>query len=140
VVLSPGTVLYLWFPITKPNPKEKFAVLGPVEPKPMLLFIDTDINPFVNHTNELRDHHLVVDLASHQFLQYDSWVDCTYPVGYDLEQLMLAVTKGPEVIRGTISDALRQAICSRLSDSKLWPPAKSKQFVDALKQGTPFNF
>ncbi|WP_116809181.1 hypothetical protein [Steroidobacter cummioxidans] len=140
MALTPGLVLYLWFPITKPTPKKKFAVLGPIEPKPMLLFIDSDINPYVNNTDDLRAHHIVMDVLNHCFLEYDSWVDCTYPVGYDLEQLISAVEKDPTAIRGTISNHLRHSLCSCIASSKLWPPAKAKRFIDALEQPTTFNF
>jgi hypothetical protein len=130
----------LWFPITKPRPKEKFAVLGPIEPKLMLLFIDTDVNPFVNNTQERRDHHLVIDAQSHPFLAYDSWVDCSYPIGYDLPQLSSTLQRKPEAVRGTISDDLRIAICQRISTSRLRPASKATKFVAALTDRTPFEF
>lgn len=140
MVLTPGTVLYLWFPMVRPYPKEKFAILGAIEPAPMLLFIDSDVNPFVNHTEELVRHHLQIAQATHPFLAYDSWVDCTYPVGYDLEGLKYAVHHNPEIVKAAISDDLRSLICDCVSTSKLWPPAKKQRFVAALSARTPFEF
>lgn len=140
MILTPGTVLYLYFTVVRPNPKEKFALLGAIEPSPMLLFIDTDINPFVNNTDELRSHHLLVPQLDHEFLKYDSWIDCTYPVGYDLALLASTVQRSPEKICGTIGGRLRMDICAKVSSSRLWPAKKKERFVSALSNPTPFEF
>ena len=41
-------VLKLYCSYLRPEPKEKFMVIGCIEPKPVFLFIDTDVNPFIN--------------------------------------------------------------------------------------------
>jgi hypothetical protein len=140
MVLEPGMVFHVWFSFTRPFPKEKFAILGPIEPKPLFLFIDTDINPFINCTDDLRAHHLTIYAAEHAFLEYDSWVDCSYPVGYDLESLCSEYYRQPHVLKGRITESLRSTIISCIETSRLWPAKKANQFICALKDRTPFEF
>ena len=132
-------VFWLYFPFLYPQPKHKFAVLGCIEPKPLMLFIDTDINPYINNNDVRRAHHLVVAVADHAFLDYDSWLDCSDPVGYDLKALCAEVKKAPSTIRGRLSDGVKAQAIACIGSSALWPLAKATPFVNGLKACTPYE-
>lgn len=130
--LVPGMVLYLSFSTLKPSPKEKFAVLCSLDPKPMFLLINSEQNAFVINTPEMAAHNLVIDVASHPFLNYDSWLDCTVPFGYDLAELLSIIGKEPSRIKGKLSQKLVQATAGRIGQSDLWPPKKAARVVASL--------
>ena len=131
--LAPGTVLCLYFPSLRPFPKEKLCVLTCLEPTPLLLLINSDINPFVNFTEELVSHHLAMLRSDYpSLLDYDSWLDCTAPLGYDYEALIGALKREPHRVRGVLSGALRTAVVSCIENSRLWPPKKADRVLTAL--------
>ena len=75
MAVGPGSVLHLHFSdIT--NPKEKFGILLTVDPVRFFL-INSRLSAFTEQSPEHRRSQLEIDVASHEFLEHDSWVDCT---------------------------------------------------------------
>jgi len=138
--LVPGMVLFLWFRTMKPFPKDKFAVLCCLEPSPIFLLINSDQNTFIVNTPELVKHHLPVDAASHPFLSYDSWLDCSAPFGYDTEELLNALRKEPARVRGKLSQKLIQDAVALISTSDLWTSKKMARVVEGLMNAVPVEY
>ncbi len=73
-----GDVLYLRCGHCNP-PKNKFFIIASLEPEPILLFINSRLNDFVNNNPNLKPCHVLIEQSEHTFLQYDSWVNCCAP-------------------------------------------------------------
>ncbi len=128
-------MLYLHFPLIKPQPKSKFAIFCGCIPRPVFLFINTDINQFVLQTPQVAKDHLPILVADHPtFLAYDSWVDCTQFIGFDDNDLR---RQPGSTIKGEICDAMRAQIIACISASALIPAKKKNSVVDALAQRLP---
>jgi hypothetical protein len=140
MTIEPGMVIWLHFPYLRPQAKYKFAVLGSIEPKLQFVFINSVVNPFMNIEAARKAHHLPVSHLDHTFLTRDSWMDCSYPVGYDLDSLCQQLKNNVARIVGAISDDLRSTAIECIDSSVLWPRAKSQPFVDGLTWGQPFEF
>jgi hypothetical protein len=139
--LRTGDILLLHFQALRPRPKEKFAVVCSIDPSPMLLLINSEINLFIAHSEELRAHHLPIMKADHKFLDDDSFVECTSPpFGYDIAELVEAIAEKPHRHKGTITDALRTQMIEVIEASRLWPKKKATAMCDGLRSRTVYSF
>jgi len=62
---------------TKPIPKDKFVIIVCIDTNPWGFFINTGINQFIQKRPELLACQVSIKAASHECLDYDSYVDCT---------------------------------------------------------------
>lgn len=60
----------------KPTPKPKFVVIVCRDSKFMGFLINTNIHLYIQKRPELLSCQAVIDKANHNFLNYDSYVDC----------------------------------------------------------------
>jgi hypothetical protein len=74
-----GAVCNLFCGFTVP-PKEKLLVVGCVLPHPLLLVINSEINPYYRKRQHLLDRQVKILAAEHSFLNHDSFVDCSQAV------------------------------------------------------------
>ncbi len=77
--LQAGSVFYLSCEFTHP-PKDKYIVLVcPVAtlPRPLLFVINSDIHPLLYRNPHTRSCQLQLNAADYDFLDHDSYVDCT---------------------------------------------------------------
>lgn len=54
----------------------KYSIVGRTDPDVLMLMICTEVPAFVRNNEKLLRSYVKIDRASHQFLDYDSWVDC----------------------------------------------------------------
>ncbi len=73
--LSPGGVIHAFCYACKP-PKDKFFVIGAIEPKPLLLVINSRLNCYVSERPKLHACHVAISGNNYTFLRHDSWVSC----------------------------------------------------------------
>lgn len=57
-------------------PKPKFFVIVADYPDPILLFINSELNEYVQRNAHLHACHVKVVQAEHNFLTHDSWINC----------------------------------------------------------------
>lgn len=127
--LAVGDIVYLYVPSLL-NPKDKFAVVACLQPKPLLLLISTEVTAFRRSRPELSSAQIVVDVASHPCLKYDSWLDCTEPHGY--EGLAEECDKDPDIIVGHISTDLQDKIIEVVKSSRTLPKRDIKRILAAF--------
>lgn len=60
----------------KPLPKDKFVVIACFDPNPCGFFINTKVNDFIQASPQLMACEVLLSVAVHPFLSYDSWLDC----------------------------------------------------------------
>ena len=77
----------------KPKPKNKFVVIVHKDPMPWGFLINTGIRPFVQKQPDLLVCQVSINATDYQFLDHNSYVDCTELYLFDDTELLDA--KGP---------------------------------------------
>lgn len=83
-----------------------------------LVIINSEINANVNRNPYLRSQHILIDVARHPFLAYDSFVDCTSIKGYTKQSLVNYIVSDPKKLVGNVQDDLMDQIIQMLRSSK----------------------
>jgi hypothetical protein len=131
VIVRPGDVLKLFFQTTTP-PKWKRCVVVSLEPKPLLLLINTSINPFVANTPELMACQVLIDSAGHPFMRSESWIDCSQPFGYPDGYIEAALDADPRQRLGRISEVVRRDIVNCVHNTPLLSERKKLVILEAF--------
>lgn len=71
-----GQVFYLFCGFTTP-PKDKYLLLACVNPLPLFLVINSEINDFKLKRTHLRERQVLIKTEDYTFLNHDSYIDCT---------------------------------------------------------------
>jgi len=129
--VAPGDVIRLYFQTTKP-PKFKRCVVACLSPSPILLLINSEINDFVINSDDLKSLQIMIDTATHKFMDWDSWIDCSQLFGYPKDWLDAAIANNPLQHLGTISEAIRQDIIDAVRETRIHSPKKKAQILDGL--------
>lgn len=72
----PGQIFYLFCEFTRPRPKPKFIVLACVNPRPLVLLINTNKSEMIRSDPDLESTQVCIRAADYSFLSYDSYIDC----------------------------------------------------------------
>ena len=135
--LNPGKILYLDAAFTDP-PKPKYVVLACVQPKPVLLLINSRVNPNVERDPSRAGRHLRLSASDYAFLSHDSFLDCSkeYGLASDLEMTgQLVADLGR--IKGDLTQADKLRVVEIIKTSPTIPPRIIKAIEMAL--GSPTN-
>ncbi|HEY2396418.1 MAG TPA: hypothetical protein VGH81_10640 [Rudaea sp.] len=111
-----------------------------IEPKLRLLLVNSEVNALVVSTPELRSHQVPIDKASHQFLSYDSHIDCASPLGGDFDVFCREIADGHTQIVAVASDAVVAAISAVVENSDLLSGYDIKWILDGLSGAGPPQF
>jgi hypothetical protein len=109
---NPGRVLYLFCNFTQP-PKEKYLLVVSTNPIILMFVINSEINPFKASKAHLLKAQLPVTITEHDFLDHDSFIDCSQVItqnDFRLEEIHKQVLKDMTRIKGTITPLLAQNI------------------------------
>ncbi len=113
-----GAVLKYWATETNP-PKQKIRiVVGFSNDKVLVatLFINTEINPNVFPTEELRKLHLVFEKSRCEYLDHDSFVDCSQ------------LHENPTVVSGEVANTDLENIKNIIKNAATITPKQKKKF------------
>jgi hypothetical protein len=128
-----GDAYYFVFDVP-PVPKPKYSILASEEGAYLhFLLINTAINPMFTSSSLFRPYFIKIDVASHPFLVYDSFVDCNFPkkiIRTDVEAIFSA---GEGQHHGPISSDLTQRIIVALKETPALDPEQKKAFIDSLR-------
>jgi hypothetical protein len=125
-----GVVLKYWATETNP-PKPKIRiVVGFSNDKVLVatLFINTEINPNIFPTEELRKLHLAFEKTRCEYLDHDSFVDCSqlHEVSYD--NLVAILNENPTVVSGEVANADLEKIKNIIKNAVTITPKQKKRF------------
>lgn len=70
----------------KPNPKNKYVVIAYIDPTPHGFFINSIINTFIKKRPYLLACEAKIISSQHNFLRYDSYVDCRDIFPFSVEE------------------------------------------------------
>lgn len=105
--LKVGSVIKLKVKDTNPPKEKRFIVVGITEDKLCLatVFINTEINTIINWSPELRALNIELKKEGREFLDWDSYVDCSKLSFRDYNELKEILDSKPEAVIGELSDA-----------------------------------
>lgn len=128
----PGAVIRRFCHFTRP-PKIKLLLVARVAAETTVFVVNSEMTDFVRARQHLADCHVPIDLASHAFLDHDSFIDCTEPADYvDTAALVLQLTDDLDKLRGNVSPAVRARVVQAISDSFTMPEAEKPALIAAL--------
>lgn len=122
--LKPGAVLRFHIPLSRP-PKTKRVVVAAIDENINsvgLLFINSDINPNVFLTAKLRKLHLFLTAAERNYLDSDSYLDCSDLHEWQFARLKTKFIAKPQIYLGRLSETdmtkVRQTIITAKTITK----------------------
>jgi len=110
--VSVGTVLKLKVFDTNPPKEKRFIVVGTTVDGLVLatVYLNTKINPVINYSAELQTLHIPLEEQGRDFLDHDSYVDCSRLVPREKREIEKAIQNRPDVVIGELSTADFQLI------------------------------
>jgi hypothetical protein len=114
--LAVGTVLRTFVPETNPPKVKYFVVLGTTRDKVVfgIVLINSRVNPYIFRDPLVRSWHILLKAADYDFLDHDSYVDCTQIFEKDSRLLHGSVRDMPEIVVGNLSRIDLSAIMSAI--------------------------
>lgn len=118
--LKIGSILRLMVTDTVPPKIKRLIVVGMDTEKVMLatVFINTEINPYIFNSKELQELQLPLESQEHDFLDHDSFVDCSKIQERKLAIILEAMTQDPSIHLGLLPDVNLKTIRVAISKSK----------------------
>ena len=130
--LVPGTIIHCHCSFTSPA-KHKFVVLVCCDPCCIVFLINSELSNWLQARADLRDCQVVIQKKDHEFLDRDSYLDCTNAERrLSLEDLVLAVMKDLENLKGNISAREREAINYAVKVCRTLSPKEKELILGAL--------
>lgn len=116
-----GTVIRAFVTVTNPPKEKRFIVVGFHENKIDLasVLINTDINPTFNYNSELVLHHLLFESQNREYLDYDSYVDCSDIKHLNREEINRKINKNPSIVIGHVQKQDMDKIMLQILHSRI---------------------
>lgn len=128
--VSVGTVLKLNVLDTNPPKEKRFVVVGSTDDGLILatVYVNSKINPVINYSTELQALHIPVSKQGRDFLNHDSFIDCSKLIERERNEIENAVKNRPHAVIGTISEEDQEIIRKTLISSPTIKGKKKKKF------------
>jgi hypothetical protein len=125
-----GAVLKYHMPFTNP-PKEKRAIIVGFDAEKVLfalILINTEVNPRIFNTQELRDLHLQLEETGRPYLNHLSHVDCSQIFEQDIEQVKEILKDSPGVHIGNVGPSDFENIREKISSATTITPKLKRKY------------
>ena len=134
--LKLGSILRVFVHDTKPPKTKMYIIVGFTTDKLVLgtVYINTEINPNIFNTPELRNEHLPIYKKNNDFLNYDSYIDCTQIQEREFEKVKQVLQNTPQCHLGDLKEIDLHPIFHKLQTSKFISPIQKKKFQLDLKE------
>jgi len=109
--LAVGTVIRLYVTDTTPHKHKYFVIVGFSGDKVALgvVYINTEINPFLFDSEELKKLHIPISPDSRELVEHDCFIDCSDIKQKRTDLLRAAIEEQPEAVKGQLNEQeLRQ--------------------------------
>lgn len=125
-----GAVLRLFVEDTNPPKVKFFIVIGLTEDRVSLasIYINSDVNMVINYSQELRDLHLPLSANDCDFLDHDSFVDCSQLQERNRERIYQDILNSPEAFVGTLNSEQLSTIRNQVINAKTIKGKIKKKF------------
>ena len=128
--LKIGSVIRLYVGDTNPPKQKRFILVGQSYDKLLFasIFINSEINPNVFPTQELKDLNLQLIASERDYLDHDSYADCSNMQKRSAEWLLKIIGEDPSRVIGEVSDADMKEIRTRIKSARTIAPSIKKTF------------
>lgn len=131
-MLRPGSIQLLYFQTLYGQSKDKFCLTVYLNPRPCFFLINSTPSKLEREQPEIWDSNVPIDQANHQFLNYDSYIDCSDPCGMDLEIANSQMADGSGRYKGMISRTVHTHVRSTVERSSTLARVKIKMLIEGL--------
>ncbi len=128
--LKIGSVIRLYVRDTNPPKEKRFILVGQSYDKLLFasIFINSEINPNIFHTEELRDLNFQLLAEERGYLDHDSYADCSNMQKRDTAWLLAVLVEDPSKLIGEVSESDLKEIRARIKSARTITPATKKTF------------
>jgi len=135
--LRVGAVIHKHCPFTTP-PKNKFLVVASIQPRLLVLLINSQINEFYFKSG-LDQFHVPVPAADHTFLNHNSFTNCIEShEAFDYTAVREDVIHNyNEVFKGWLTDSCLEQIYHAVKNNNLIARGYQKEIVASIKAQLP---
>lgn len=128
--LKVGSVFRVFDNSTTPPKIKRFIVVGVSDDKVIFatVFINTDINPHLFPTQELKNLHLPLDAAGRVYLEHNSFADCSQILEKPVAEIQKAYEKDMTSHLGDLSDEDLKAVKKIIKETRTISIRKKKQY------------
>ena len=125
-----GSVIRVHVQDTYPPKEKRFILVGQSFDKLIFatIFINSEINPNIFHTQELKDLNLELVAKERTYIDHDSYADCSNIQKRDAKWLLAVLGEDPTKIIGEVSEADMKKILSTIKSARTITPATKKIF------------
>lgn len=104
--LERGSVIRAQFVETHPPKIKLYVVLGASKDKVVfgVVLINSRINPHLFRDPMIRSWHIPIACSDYEFLQHDSFIDCTQIFEKATPELLEAIKNAPEIVVGRLNE------------------------------------
>jgi len=132
-----GAVLHKFCDFTTP-PKNKFLVVASMEPRLLVLLINSEINKYYQIQGQ--DHfHVPVPVAEHSFLNHDSFTNCVEAhTAFDCSDIRNDVVENyNEVFKGWLTDDCLEKVYHAVKGNNVIRRGHQKEIVSSIEAQLP---
>lgn len=128
--LKIGSVIRVFMKDTKPPKEKRFIIVGQSSDQLMFasIFINSEINIKIFASQELKDLHLELTAADRDYLDHDSYADCSNLKKQDAAGLLKIINDDPSRILGNVSETDLREIKVRIKSARTISHSIKKQF------------
>ncbi|MBP2846292.1 hypothetical protein J8655_12470 [Dickeya oryzae] len=132
--ILPGDVLYLYCQFTTP-PKVKFLLVACCEPL-LVLVINSEIHAFIEKNDELRACQVELPLSDHDFLDWDSYVNCIDAhAAFSLDDVKARISADyGNVLKGRVADYCLRQVYIAVNSSPTMKRGQKRKILEALRE------
>ena len=131
-VLKPGCIVKLLVKFPQIT-KEKFLVLvANDDPEYLVFIVNSEINSFIANRPHLLQCQVAIDVASHDFLDYDSHVACHEILPMKREDVIKTLMANPSTIKGEVSPDAHNQIVAAVKFAKTIDQDKKNRIIAAM--------
>ncbi|MBW4053570.1 MAG: hypothetical protein HIU85_19335 [Proteobacteria bacterium] len=129
--LLAGDILRLYVQSLR-NPKHKYCVLACLEPRALLLLINSELTDYKQSQPDLMASQIEIDATSHSCLNYDSWLDCAESHYYDRDQLETEFGANRGIVVGHLSTTMQARVVDVVRRSRTLSKRDIERILGAL--------
>jgi len=128
--LKIGSVIRVYVKDTDPPKEKRFILVGQSYDNLLFatIFINSDINPNVFHTQELKDLNFQLLAMERPYIDHDSYADCSNIQKRNTNWLFDIIGEDPTRVIGEVSESDMTEIRARIKSARTITPAIKKTF------------
>lgn len=135
--LRVGSVIYKFCSFTTP-PKNKLMVVASLEPRLLILLINSEINPFYFQKG-LDRFHVPIPFADHNFLTHDSYTNCIEAhSSFDCSEIKQEVVDNyANIFKGWLTDSCLESVYSAVKGNTLIRRGHQREILSSIESRLP---